>query len=330
MITLFACPKSFSGHIEVIQRNAIKSWILLEPRPEIILLGDDNGIAEVCREFDLIHVPGVEKNEYGTPFVNSVFGIGQATASRPVVCYVNCDIILMDDFMSAISTVAAHMPKFLVVGQRWDVDILQPWDYSSASWETDLRSMTAREGALHSQIAMDFFAFPRGMYSDIPPFAIGRTRWDNWLMWRARSTGIPVVDATAAVTIIHQNHAWPPGKVTTIGDQSPAALPPSSGLAPAAIGLHEGKLVRFGPEAQRNQALAPGEKGVLDIWAATWMITKGGALRRRSFTPTPAFLKYQLKWVIPMKRPWVGTLYRSAASVRRTIRAETARLVSRS
>ncbi len=53
MLTIFSCHKAFHGHFNTIQRNAIKSWTLLRPKPEIFLIGDDEGTAEVCRESDL-------------------------------------------------------------------------------------------------------------------------------------------------------------------------------------------------------------------------------------------------------------------------------------
>lgn len=309
MITLFACPKAFTGHIEVIQRNAIRSWTLLAPRPEIILLGEEPGVATACQEFGLVHAPALAVNEFGTPLVSSVFATGQAMAHWPVVGYVNCDIILLSDFLPAVGAVAGRMAQFLMVGQRCDVDILRPWDCASPTWETDLRDLAQRAGRLHSAAAMDFFVFPAGMYHDVPPFAIGRTRWDNWLMWRARSAGIPVVDATAGVTVVHQNHSWPPGKVTPVAEPRRDSHPAQEG-----IGVHEGKLVRFSPEVQRNQALAPGAQGVMDIWAANWMITRRGRLRRRPWSLKPAFVKFQLKWVAPMKRPWIGRAYRRLAA----------------
>jgi hypothetical protein len=327
MITLFACPKSFQGHIDVIQRNAIKSWTLLTPRPEIILLGDDEGVAEICSEFDLIHVADIEKNKYGTPLVRSVFQTGQERASHPIVCYVNSDIILMSDFLPAVETSAARFPEFLMVGQRWDLDIENEWDFASRDWETHLRTLLAQIGVLHAQTAMDFFAFPRGMYSEIPSFAIGRTRWDNWLMWRARSKGIPVVDATAAATIVHQNHEYVSGKVTVLGDEGPSDMWHSPENAADSVMHLDRKLVRLGPEAQWNNALAPGERGVLDIWVATWMMDGQGALRRRPLTLTPAYLKYQLKWVVPLQCPTVGKLYRSLASAWHSVRDARKHLV---
>ncbi len=321
MITLFACPKAFSGHIEVIQRNAIRSWIRLDPRPEIILLGDEPGVASVCQEFGLVHWPDLAVNDFGTPLVSSVFAVGQAMAHGPVVAYINCDIMLLSDFLPVVRAVANRMAQFLLVGQRCDVDIMRPWDFAPPDWETDLRDLAQRIGRLHSAAAMDYFVFPAGMYHDLPPFAIGRTRWDNWLLWRARSTGIPVVDASAAVTVLHQNHSWPQGKVTPVAEPQRQAQPAQQG-----VGVHEGKLVRFSPEVQRNQALAPGEQGVMDIWAANWMITRRGRLRRRPWQLTPAYVKFQLKWVAPMKRPWIGRAYRRLASVWHELEGHAARL----
>jgi len=45
MITILPC-KGLSRHIDVIQRNAIKSWTRLSIKPEIILLGTDEDTAK--------------------------------------------------------------------------------------------------------------------------------------------------------------------------------------------------------------------------------------------------------------------------------------------
>jgi hypothetical protein len=37
MLTLFTTPKAFSRHINVIQRNALRSWKLLDPDAEVIV-----------------------------------------------------------------------------------------------------------------------------------------------------------------------------------------------------------------------------------------------------------------------------------------------------
>lgn len=94
MLTLFAIPKSFHGHIGIIQRNAIQSWLHLRPSCEIILLGDDKGTAETAAEFKLRYLSSVVRSQYGTPLVNSVFAEAEKLASYPLMCYVNADSTL--------------------------------------------------------------------------------------------------------------------------------------------------------------------------------------------------------------------------------------------
>ena len=93
-LTIFAVPKAFEGHTGVIQRNAVKSWSLLPDEVEVILLGDDPGVAEVAKEFSLKHLPGIEKNDQGTPLLDSVFRLVHEASDAPNLMYVNSDIIL--------------------------------------------------------------------------------------------------------------------------------------------------------------------------------------------------------------------------------------------
>jgi len=205
MVTVFTTPKPFRGHAEIIQRNAITSLTHLQPRAEVILFGDDEGTAEVAKQFRLRHVPEVARNEYGTPLLNDLFAKAQSLATHYLLCYVNADIILMSDFMEAIRRVARWKPHFLIVGQRWDIEIKEPLDFS-LGWENRLRSYVASKGRLHKPIGSDYFVFPRGLWGEIPAFAIGRTNWDRWLLYRARSRKATVIDITQAAMVVHQEH----------------------------------------------------------------------------------------------------------------------------
>src|SRR2546430_4941754 len=97
-MTLFTLPKGFTSSFDTIQRNAIQSWLKIDPRPEIILFGDDPGVANVAEEYGLRHVPTVERNSYGTPLVGPVMEQAQQVALNDLVCYVNADIILPPGF----------------------------------------------------------------------------------------------------------------------------------------------------------------------------------------------------------------------------------------
>lgn len=212
MLTIFTIPKPFSGHIRTIQINAIGSWLMLRLKCEVILLSNEEGTAEIASMFGIQHKPDIECNEYGTPLVSSVFNIAQDTAKYQLMCYVNSDIILMSDFLQAIQRLDRHL--FLLVGQRWDLELNELVKFDDDKWESRLRKQVANKGKLHPKGGIDYFVFPRGLYKNIPPFAIGRTGWDNWLVYKARSLSVPLIDATKAITAIHQNHgySYPIGK----------------------------------------------------------------------------------------------------------------------
>jgi hypothetical protein len=207
-LTIFAIPKAFRGHIAVIQRNAIASWTRMNPRPDVILFGTDEGTAEVAAELGVQHIAAVQKNLWGTPLVSDLFAQAQRISRRPWLCYVNADIVLFDDFFAAVSRAAAWSQRFLMVGRRIDLDVTEELAFEQTNWAEQLKDSAHARGRLQIARNIDYFAFSRGLYPAMPPLAIGRFWWDNWLLWKARSLGAPVVDATAVVTAIHQNHDY--------------------------------------------------------------------------------------------------------------------------
>ena len=68
--------------------------------------------------------------------------------------------------------------------------------------------MRKTNGTLHDFSGIDYFVYPRGMFGEIPQFALGRWYWDNWLVYRARRLGGALIDASACVMAIHQNHDY--------------------------------------------------------------------------------------------------------------------------
>ena len=207
MLTIFASPKAFRGHSAVIQRNAIRSWTLLRPTCEIILMGNDEGTAEIAAELDLRYVPDIARNTFGTPLVSDMFKQAQQLGSNNLFCYVNSDIILMSDFMQAIQRVVDQKRRFLLVGHRWNLDVKEVLEFK-ADWEEKLRTQVKKFATLAPADNIDFFVFPRGLLGEMPPFAIGRPAWDNWTLYRARDLSVPLIDATPVIMAVHQNHDY--------------------------------------------------------------------------------------------------------------------------
>ncbi len=285
MLTFFATPKAFTGHNEIIQRNAIQSWLQLRPACEVILMGVDQGTAEVAHEFGLRHIPDVACNQYGTPRVDAIFERAQAAGSHPLLCYINADIILLSDFLEAVQRITFQ--QFLIVGRRWDMDIDQPLDFGSAAWESDLRDRMVEEASRHAQWGIDYFVFRRGLWGNMRPFAIGRPIWDNWLVYQAMARGAMVVDASQSVTAVHQNHGY---SHVSGGRQ----------------------VARTGPEAERNRELADGH--VLGLHHAPWRLTPQGLSPSRNMIAA----RFPKVWSIlyHLQPRWLaGALYRRARRV---------------
>jgi hypothetical protein len=208
MLTLFTTAKAFTGHSGIIQRNALKSWTLLHPDIEIILFGGDEGTAEISRELGLRHEPHVELNEFGTKRIDFIFRRAQEIARHEVLCYSNCDMIYTRDFLGALETVEFSFPKFLMVGRRWDTDIASPLEFASPVWDLDVVLLAREKGIQQPGYSVDYFAFRRGLYANMPELVIGRVWWDHWLVWKARMESAAVVDVSPLVTAVHQNHGY--------------------------------------------------------------------------------------------------------------------------
>ena len=206
-ITLFSAPKPFTNpHIAMIQRNAVKSWTLL-PDVEVILLGNEAGLAEAAQELGVEHIPEVELNANGTPLISSMFQLARENSHSDLLCIINADMLLMPDFLEAARSSRLQRDSFVLLSQRWDLDITQPIEFTEG-WQNRLSSTVHRRGSLHRPAGSDFFLFPRSCYIDLPDFTIGRAGWDNWMIYKARREKWTVIDCTPSVMIIHQNHDY--------------------------------------------------------------------------------------------------------------------------
>ncbi len=212
-LTIFTAPKPFTNpHINIIQRNAVQSWKHLED-VDVILIGDEPGIPETAQEFGVKNIPQVKRDDQGVPLVSALMEIGHANSTSPMLCYANADMMLMSDLVGAARTAADLEKDFLMIGQRWNLDLKEPFDFSG-DWERRLRGEVARNGVLFSPWGIDYFVFPRRLYTEVPDFTIGRVAWDNWMVYQARTVYGLAIDATRDVLAVHQNHDYShlPGK----------------------------------------------------------------------------------------------------------------------
>jgi len=287
MLTFFTTPKPFRGHIDVIQRNAIRSWGLVHPEAEVILFGDDEGAVAAARELGIRHEPHVQRNQYGTKYLGPIYDRAQEIARNEIMCYVNCDIVLMSDFREAVERLCEWRRRFLMIGRRWDLNVTEPLDFRGADWEQRLRALAIREDKQRPPGWIDYFVFWRGAYyGKIPPFVIGRPAWDSWLVWYGRASKMCVVDVSEVVVAVHQNHDY--------------SYHPDGELG-----------VWFGEEARRNRELLGGWHHIGTVENATHRLAPSAI--RRSYRHWPVMIKRAavagLRTFLELTRPlrhWLG------------------------
>ena len=207
LITIFSAPKPFTDpHIANIQRNAITSWTKLSD-VEVILIGDETGLAHAARELGVKHIENVPHSPSGAPLMDAMFTLTRQHSAGRFLCIVNADILLLPDLVETAEQAAAQCEKFVLLGQRWDLDVTAPLDFSEG-WADRLRATVHSQGQLHRPAGSDYFLFPFACYTDLPAFTVGRAGWDNWMIYKARKESWPVIDATPSVMIVHQNHDY--------------------------------------------------------------------------------------------------------------------------
>ena len=260
LLTLFSAPKPFSDpRIANIQLNALSSWSRLED-VEILLMGEEAGIAEAAEGIGARYVEGVRRNASGTPLISSMLELARRHSLSELLCIMNADMIVMSDLLEAAKDSRRQRERFVLLARRWDMEIGERLDFS-AGWEGRLRDRVRRSARLHRPTGSDFFLFPRECYEEIPDFAVGRGGWDNWMIYKARREGWPVIDCTPSVTIVHQNHDYshlPGGAPHYSAPESDENIQLAGGHAPirytvldATHRLRSGRLERPEPSSAR-------------------------------------------------------------------------------
>jgi hypothetical protein len=261
MITLFTSTKPFEGQAALTQRNTIACWRRLAPECEVLLIGEERGSAAAARECGARLIPGVERSEFGTPLLRSLFAVAEAHASHSLLLYANADILFTNRLTRAAGLLSSRRKPFLMFGRRWDTEFSGPFDFSAADWDQRLEAHAREHGHAAIKSALDYFMFTKGAWggaaglAEFPPIVIGRPAWDNWIVFWALAHRMDVINSTDFVLAVHQQHDY---------------------------GHHAGgkQGVYAGEEAKRNFELASYERYLYGTPDATHRIRPDGTIAR--------------------------------------------------
>jgi hypothetical protein len=200
MITLFSVVKPFKGEIDLIQRNAVCSWKAAFPGCQIILFGTDIRLRNVATVLGVEFEEVIFLSPLGAPLLNHIFEQARRCATNENCCFVNADII----FTSSSPAIHQLPTPFLVIGRSYDALIRNAIDFGDQQWKKKLPELISNRGPF----AIDYFFFSQGVFLDLPPFRVGRARYDNWLIYRAIKGEISIIDGTEMLGAIHQTHDY--------------------------------------------------------------------------------------------------------------------------
>lgn len=251
MLTIFSTCKPFGENdlTDSIQANGIGSWCRPSLGQDVFLFGDEPGVSDIAHRNGCTHVKNVQCNEWGTPLVIPLFRQAASVSRHEILCYVNADIILpeMDKILRTVELASQDLGQFLVVGPRWTVSVADKLDFLPG-WEQRIIEHTISSGRQCQPTGLDYFIFSKRVFDiDAPQIAIGRYSWDNWLPYKAKRLGVPVLDATQSIMAIHQEH-------------------PRLGWSGAEVG--------------RNLSLAGERRGTGYVWEADYVVMDGRIERR--------------------------------------------------
>lgn len=260
-LTLFALPKPYVEEQTVqIQLNALRSWLALGADVEVLLLGDEEGIAATAALEGARHLPGVARNTRGTPLIDSAFALANQAARGEYLMYCNADVVLRGALPQLAERLGQRWPAgFLAFGRRRDVKIEKLLNWEDREGTRRQLDDSRQRGRLAARVCKEYFLFRRGQFRQLPAFAVGRGNWDNWMVANARRSGLAVIDASETVEALHQEHGY-------------AHLSHERGT-----GKSRWECYVAGPEARENERLAGG-KWVVSGSSADWQINRQGEI----------------------------------------------------
>jgi hypothetical protein len=203
-LTILTSFKPFVAGDRLRQINALASWLALDMDVEVVAFGETPGFDAIAAQHGVQHVRDIPAFEGRLPRVDQVMAYGEQHGKHDLQVYVNGDIVIFEDFAEALRSIKFR--RFVMVGQRMDVDVDEPLPVADAAQRGQVKEGLFASGRWHDIGGMDYFAWRRGSLPKLPPLYLGAAGWDNIVVYCCRQAGVPVVDGTRDIKVFHQNH----------------------------------------------------------------------------------------------------------------------------
>ena len=196
-LTFFTIPQAFENQYDLMQWNAIKSWTLLNLKPDIFLLGNAPGVRSIANELDLYHIPNVDSKNH-----NSISEIAKwldRVINNTILVYINPNVILTDGFSQTIQDVYNNQEHFLLTGQYRTIQTESVIDFNDTQWQHQLRVMA--QGVLQGQLQNIYLVLTKQLLKQL--FVLDPNveyTWEQQLFYAALRKYYPIIDGSSIIT----------------------------------------------------------------------------------------------------------------------------------
>lgn len=206
-MVIFSSPKPFTTETLPVQISALRSWRKYLPHAKAVLFGNDKKLKDICRSENAEFGGLLPVDNRGNEKISDVFQRAVALAGSQDLIYLNSDIFLDETIRPAVKILEEFTGPYLATARRrcigrWDGPALDGQKLESF---LGLKKNHFRWGQACS---LDIFLFRGVPVKQMPPFRIGQAAWDNWLVFHARSLGIPVIDLSRVLRPFHCDHDY--------------------------------------------------------------------------------------------------------------------------
>ncbi|RKZ51022.1 MAG: hypothetical protein DRR16_17885 [Candidatus Parabeggiatoa sp. nov. 3] len=161
--TLFTIPQAFENQYDLMQWNAIKSWTLLNPKPDIFLLGNAPGIASITNELGLYHIPNIDQKSS----ISDIAKWLDRLVNNTILVYINPSVILTEDFAITIQDVYNNQDHFFLTGQYRTVQTEGAIDFNDNQWQHQLRVMADKQSLPQGQLQDVYLVFTKQLLKQL-------------------------------------------------------------------------------------------------------------------------------------------------------------------
>jgi hypothetical protein len=167
--------------------------------------------------------PPVDVDEDNRPYIDDWFLKGLDLAQTDLVCWINADIITPRGWFPRIRYLNGYFhergEQFAVISRRCDFafedeqaqaafSAIGAGSHGKGGWPPDF-DLIAQNRTTHTTWGIDFFLVARDPmqinFDDIPPFHMGKYRWDPWITGWLRAH-MPLVTLGDDFCTYHLNH----------------------------------------------------------------------------------------------------------------------------